>query len=40
MKNFTGFWFYDDQAPVLKNIDLKLEFGKYYGVIGDIFAGK
>lgn len=41
MINFNGYWSITDfTTPGLKNINLKVEKGKFYGIAGKVGSGK
>jgi ABC-type Mn2+/Zn2+ transport system ATPase subunit len=39
MKNFNGYWFLEKQ-PILKNLNLTFEKGKFYGIVGKVGSSK
>ena len=41
MVNFNGYWSTTDfNTPAIKNVNLKIEKGKFYGIAGKVGSGK
>lgn len=40
-RNFNGYWSLKNfEVPSLKNLNLKIERGKFYGIVGKVGSGK